>query len=175
MRETRGRAAEDREDAVIRGRELLLHPIALAAVAILIVNDHWLKYAHPSALTGKLSDFAGLTFFPLLVLIVFDLVWPRRRQATLVGAIALTAGVFMLVKLDAAATDVYRHALGFIQSPWSPSRVEAVTDPTDLVALPCVMLAFVIAYRCGFLGRRAATFRVAESHAPRRPHTLAAP
>jgi len=138
---------------MIRARELLLHPIALAAIAIMIANDHWLKYAHPSALTGKLSDFAGLTFFPLLVLIVFDLAWPRRRETTLVAAVMVTAGVFALVKLVATATDFYRHALGFIQSPWSPSPVEAVTDPTDLVALPCVALAVVVAYRCGYVRR----------------------
>ena len=136
---------------MIRARELLLHPIALVAIAILIANDHWLKYAYPSTLTGKLSDFAGLTFFPLLVVIVFDLVWPGRRQTTLLAAVVVTACVFTLVKVVSAGTELYRHALGFIQSPWSPSRVEAVTDPTDLIALPCVVLAFVIAGRSGFL------------------------
>lgn len=30
------------------------------ALGLLVVNDHLLKYATPSALTGKLSDFAGL-------------------------------------------------------------------------------------------------------------------
>jgi hypothetical protein len=136
---------------VIRARELVLHPIALAAIAIMIANDHWLKYAHPSTLTGKLSDFAGLTFFPLLVLIVFDLVWPERRAKTAIAAAALTAVIFALVKVVPLATELYRHALGFAQSPWSPAPVEAVTDPSDLVALPCVALAILIAYRCGFV------------------------
>jgi hypothetical protein len=136
---------------VIRARDLVLHPIALAAIAIMIANDHWLKCAHPSALTGKLSDFAGLTFFPLLVLIVFDLVWPERRATTAIAAAALTAVIFALVKVVPLGTELYRHALGFAQSPWSPSPVEAVTDPSDLVALPCVALAVVIAHRCGFV------------------------
>lgn len=130
---------------MIRARELLLHPIALAAIALLVVNDHWLKYAHPSVVTGKLSDIAGLTFFPLLVLVALEAVAPRR--ATIHLAAAMTAVVFALVKCVPAATDVYRHALGFLQSPLAPSPVDAVTDPTDLVALPCVLIAVAIRSR----------------------------
>ena len=37
----------------------LLHPIALLAVALLLVNDHLLKAAAPGPLTGKLSDSPG--------------------------------------------------------------------------------------------------------------------
>jgi hypothetical protein len=45
--------------AVIRARDLLLHPIALAAIAVLVANDHRWKASHPGWLTGKLSDVAG--------------------------------------------------------------------------------------------------------------------
>jgi hypothetical protein len=138
---------------VIRARELVLHPIAMAAIALLLVNDHWLKQAHPSLLTGKLSDVAGLTFFPLLVLIILDRVWPARRALTVRAAASFTALAFALVKVVPAVTALYRHGLGFVQSPWSPSPVEAVTDPTDLIALPCVLLAIAIAYRSGFVQR----------------------
>ena len=41
-----------------------MHPVALAAIAVLVVNDHVLKSAYPGWLTGKLSDIAGLVFFP---------------------------------------------------------------------------------------------------------------
>src|SRR5690606_8292496 len=43
----------------------LLHPAPLAAIGLLLLNDHWLKAAFPGSITGKLSDFAGLAFFPL--------------------------------------------------------------------------------------------------------------
>lgn len=43
----------------------LLHPGALAAVAVLVLNDWWAKRHHPSWLTGKLSDVAGLVMAPL--------------------------------------------------------------------------------------------------------------
>ncbi|MFT5682697.1 MAG: hypothetical protein ACI8RZ_003621, partial [Myxococcota bacterium] len=45
----------------------LLHPVTLTAMALLAVNDHWAKYALTGVVTGKLSDFAGLVFFPLLL------------------------------------------------------------------------------------------------------------
>lgn len=49
--------------------EHICHPVALAAVAVLAANDHLLKGSGllPGALTGKLSDVAGLFFFPLLL------------------------------------------------------------------------------------------------------------
>ena len=43
----------------------LATPIAIFAIALLVVNDHVLKLACPGLVTGKLSDFAGLMFFPL--------------------------------------------------------------------------------------------------------------
>ena len=48
---------------------LLVHPLPLASVGLLAVNDHLLKGSGllPSAITGKLSDIAGLFFFPALL------------------------------------------------------------------------------------------------------------
>src|SRR3990170_5839611 len=43
------------------------HPLTLACIGLLLVNDHFLKRLYPSTLTGKLSDFAGLFFFPFLL------------------------------------------------------------------------------------------------------------
>ncbi|HET7501896.1 MAG TPA: hypothetical protein VFK02_12855 [Kofleriaceae bacterium] len=40
----------------------LTRPIAIAAIALLVVNDHVLKAAYPGFVTGKLSDFAGMMF-----------------------------------------------------------------------------------------------------------------
>ena len=45
----------------------LQHPLTLLSIAILLLNDHVLKVVSPSWLTGKLSDFAGLFFFPIIV------------------------------------------------------------------------------------------------------------
>jgi len=45
----------------------LRHPATLISISLLLFNDHVLKIAAPSPLTGKLSDFAGLFFFPFLL------------------------------------------------------------------------------------------------------------
>jgi len=154
---------------VIPPRALLLRPLAIAAIAVLALNDHWLKAHYPGLVTGKLSDLAGLTFFPLLVVIAVDTVagaWGRplpRTQRTVALAALVTATGFALVKLAPPATAAFRWGLGALQWPaqavWAalhglPAHgvveVAAVTDPTDLLALPSVVLAVLIARRAGW-------------------------
>jgi hypothetical protein len=119
--------------------EGLLHPVALAAIAVLAVNDHWGKAAFPGWLTWKLSDFAGLLFFPLLLQGLVELVTRRPDRRVLVASAIATALVFALVKTT-PFVEVYRWGLGLLQAPirgaWRP--VVVVQDPTDLVALPMV-------------------------------------
>lgn len=109
----------------MRDRRLaeLTRPAALVALIVLISNDHLLKGSGllPGWLTGKLSDFAGLYLFPILV---FSLV----GRARFVG-IATALG-FASVKLVPAVN-------AFVGSAWGPMRM----DPTDLLALPMVWLA----------------------------------
>ncbi|GAA3121815.1 hypothetical protein GCM10020001_047700 [Nonomuraea salmonea] len=42
----------------------LCHPVTVAGVLVLLVNDHLLKAAFPGVVTGKLSDVAGLLVAP---------------------------------------------------------------------------------------------------------------
>ncbi len=133
----------------------LLHPAPLAALALLAANDHLLKGSGllPAVVTGKLSDFAGLVFFPLLATAALDLLLLALargglpvdfslRRWKLALACGGTAVLFLAIKLwPAAAVAVARllGALGF------PSTI--TVDPTDLVALPAIGLAW-------WLGRR---------------------
>ena len=48
------------------------HPVFLLSVTLLILNDWFLKYTFHNALTGKLSDFAGLFAFPFFWSLIFD-------------------------------------------------------------------------------------------------------
>lgn len=103
----------------------LLHPVALGAIALLIANDHVLKAAFPSVLTGKLSDFAGMLFFPAMLQSAAEWLrlapWGDRRVAW--ACAALTALGFGVVKT------------------WPPAGAAfgTISDPTDLVALPGVL------------------------------------
>jgi len=154
-----------------RARDLLLHPIALVAIAVLLVNDHALKAAYPGWWTGKLSDAAGLSFFPLLLLVVAER-WAPRTWPTVAAAILLTALGFALIKTWPPATALYRTGLGALQWPFQalaavargaglPPRltVEAVTDPSDLLALPFSALAAVVARRRGYVDDEALGWR----------------
>jgi len=148
--------------------EVLLHPVALASLALLVLNDHALKAALPGIVTGKLSDFAGLAFFPLLLLAGWELLLamagrgerPIDRELALV--VAVTAAWFTLAKTLAPVAETTGWVLGAAQwliglLPRALSgapipgieRAIVVVDPTDLVAL--VALAIPL-----WLGRRRA-------------------
>jgi len=132
----------------------LTHPASLAAIGLLLLNDHVLKRAYPSALTGKLSDFAGLFFFPYLIVAVLSMAGMalrplstgRSRTAGLIqpalsslGAVAIagSALTFSLIKLYPGiggwVSNLGRNVLGL--------PIQIVSDPTDLLALivlwPC--------------------------------------
>lgn len=122
-----------------------VHVLPLSAVALLILNDHYLKSAHPSWLTGKLSDFAGLFFFPIFLCALFNLSrnllnqwlgettapkfsWITLRQAVI--AVAITDLIFVSIKLVPSATHLYLQMMCLLGYP---SRV--TRDRTDLIAL----------------------------------------
>ena len=64
-------------------RSDLVDPTVIGAVALLAVNDHVLKGRGwlPGWLTGKLSDLAGLYFFPVLLVVLAESLGRRRRPA----------------------------------------------------------------------------------------------
>jgi hypothetical protein len=152
-----------------RPGDALLHPIALAAIATLLLNDHVLKARFPGFVTGKLSDIAGLVFFPLLLaaavealsraagLVAADAPALSRRRV-IAGCAAATALAFAAVKTWEPATAACEAAFGVAQWPlragWALARgalpgmpvpARITCDPTDLVALPfagvCLLLA----------------------------------
>jgi hypothetical protein len=140
-------------------RRALVSPVAIAAIAILVVNDHALKATFPGWWTGKLSDVAGLAFFPLLLASVAELAGARGVRVT-VGAAIATGAVFAAVKTIAIAGDAYRFGLGALQWPLRAlaalvagdpapalAPVQLTADPTDLLALPALAIPIALAIR----------------------------
>jgi hypothetical protein len=133
-----------------------LHPVPLVALVVLALNDHYLKGRHllPQWLTGKLSDFGGLLFFPLLVTALGDtlLYFVTRvtgwrldyslRRWKIVAACVATAAVFTPLELSAAYGDFYTRTLGQIGFP-----SETYADLTDLLALTMLPLAAWLGWR----------------------------
>ncbi len=149
----------------------LTHPAALAAIALLGMNDWILKAGFPCFLTGKLSDFAGVFFFPLLLTALADTClmavnWIGRRLGTgvrfdtsltkgkLLAALAFTLVFFSLLKMSGAFRAAYIACMAVVGIPAS-----VCPDATDLAAL--VML--IPAYLLGMAVVRRAQSRRAEA------------
>lgn len=118
-----------------------LAPLPLFAVALMAVNDRWLKPAFHNALTGKLSDVAICFFLPLYVSALLALVtrWPRVRRVA-VGA-AFTACLYTALKISQPAADLFCELLRPLGVPLGIRSFRAWADPTDLITLPLVWAA----------------------------------
>jgi hypothetical protein len=144
----------------------LLHPAAIGALGLLVLNDHVLKAAWPGIVTGKLSDAAGLVLLPLVVQAGWELArsvigrdWgPSPR--VLVAAVVITGLGFALAKTLEPAADAYRIGFGILQWPAAallavvrsapiPDAfpVAFVRDPGDLVTLAALLIPFVVGRR----------------------------
>lgn len=137
-----------------------------STLAVLVLNDHYLKQAHPSFWTGKLSDFAGVLLAPLVLQAAFELVsaWrsgqpPRAASANraLGLAILATSIGFSLPELWPPAELAYCYGSAALQWPlraclWllregrMPAFAPAVAtaDPSDLLALPMSYVAYLV-------------------------------
>lgn len=114
---------------------LLASPGFLWGLAILVLNDWYLKPVFHNWITGKLSDFAGLFIFPLFWMAFF----PTKKH--LIGL--LTAGLFIFWKmpLSQPLLDAW-NTLGV----WPLTRT---TDPGDLWALAMIPLSVGYASKAG--------------------------
>lgn len=128
---------------------LMSRALPLLVVAVLVVNDHVLKQCFPGFVTGKLSDFAGLFFFPLFLTDAIGWMFRSRARHVLMGTCIATAIVFALVKTTALGHSLYCVGLGALQAPFRGSfhRVRMTMDATDLVALVAILGAYVYASR----------------------------
>lgn len=121
----------------------LQHPLTLLSIAILLLNDHVLKVVSPSWVTGKLSDFAGLFFFPFIVaaglsLALFKFNLSRQRIGQI--AFGLVAVWFVLLKTAPLVNSLTaQFASLFIGTP-----ARLILDPTDLIALFVMLPAWML-------------------------------
>jgi hypothetical protein len=146
-----------------------LHPIALAAVAVLLVNDWVLKPRFGGAVTGKLSDVAGLVFAPVALSAAIGIalgiaarlgarIDPSLSRRRLALCVVATAAGFAAVKLDA---DAARALAALVSRFGRPAHV--VLDRSDLWCLPALAIAAWIGrdeLRRVPLGRPAAIHRL---------------
>lgn len=147
--------------------QVLLHPTVLVAVAVLVVNDHVLKPRFGNAVTGKVSDVAGLFFFPLVLLALLE--WSRwlcRRvrwrygRGEALAAVSITGAGFVAVKLVPMVGTAYvvvisgfrwmgesAVALASGEGMASLTQVQLAPDGSDVVALPVLLVSYLVAAR----------------------------
>jgi hypothetical protein len=128
--------------ALTRSLRALSHPITLAAVGVLLLNDHVLRRWWPSWMTGKLGDVAWLAFFPLIMALAFALIVPARvkaRDQVVAGlAFGFTALLFALGKTVPAVHALIVAVMGAILRMPPSLRL----DPTDLLTLPALWIGW---------------------------------
>ena len=146
----------------------LLHPVSLASLLMLGLNDHLLKRVAPGVLSGKLSDLAGVVLLPLFLHAAFEVSVARFRappsrelsNRALKVCLALGLSAFALPEVWPAAETVYRYAFGLAYWPFRALAavvteralpevlpVNATADITDLLALPMGFVAYAVGRR----------------------------
>ncbi len=121
----------------IRATRALTHPLWWVALALLVANDHLFKGAGvlPGALTGKLSDFAGLLVAPVVLAALLGV---RERRGWLGAHLAVGLG-FAAINLSPAVARAVEAATLPTPFPWW-----ITVDPTDLVALPMLLVSAAV-------------------------------
>ena len=167
--------AADRRDAVGE-REMraprageFFAPLPLAALALTVVNDVWLKRAFHSELTGKLSDIGICFFMPLFVAELLGIVFGTTARLRLwVGAI-VTAVLYIGQEVVPPFT---RFALAVLRTVGPRLGIHGhfglTSDWTDLFCLVLIPLAVV------YGRRRVERLGVVRSTGARRGATISA-
>ena len=122
-------------------------------------NDHMFKAWFGNALTGKLSDVAGLAVVPLIPLCVYGLLCSARKRSpvhnilVLLTSLITVGGLFSAVNTLPMCSEAYQWSMAWVQWPFRAlfqlvvdqplpvvSPLAHTLDPTDLVALPALYI-----------------------------------
>jgi hypothetical protein len=118
----------------------LSHPISIAAIIVVLLNDHWWRHAAPSWFTGKIGDFAWLIFAPFLLAAILSWLFPRREKFVGYAAIIGVGLIFALAKTVPAFHALTIDVLEFLTGWPNVLRM----DHTDLLSLPALLIALWI-------------------------------
>lgn len=113
----------------------------LIALVLLVLNDGFLKASHPSWLTGKLSDFAGMVVFPVVLASLVGLATPqlaaRHSRRVQTFSLAVAGLTLLAIKTIPAAAAGMESLLQSITG----AEQQIVVDSTDLLGLSGLIIA----------------------------------
>jgi hypothetical protein len=111
-------------------------PLVLSAIILVALNDHVLKQSSLSGWwTGKISDFAGLFFFPFLL---YDLCSLRAYRGTRIflAMVAVTGSTFVSLQFSLPMKRIIMDFFGHFG--FQPHITQ---DPSDLIALVSLVVS----------------------------------
>lgn len=124
-----------------RGIRSLAHPVSIAAILLLLVNDHWLRWYYPSWWTGKIGDFVWLLFAPFLVILALSYVLPQKTLRYIdIISFTSTGLIFILGNTIADFHEIIVKTFHLLMG-WKPLMYR---DPTDLLMLPGLVIGWKI-------------------------------
>jgi len=175
--------------------ELLLHPVTVTALAIMIVNDGWLRGAYPGWLPGKISDFAAVLAYPGLISALWGLgamaldglvAGSTRRSASgqpalrgvdyslgptvILGSAILTGAILAGINLWTPFRDGYLSLLRHLDVFGWFGPFHYTMDPSDLLGLVLLPVVWLVGRRLLAripAGRLRAVHREATRHTTR--------
>lgn len=118
-------------------------PLPLAALALLVVNDVWLKPSFHGFATGKLSDVAVCFLMPLFLSELLGLTFAMAPRLRLGLGALFTAVLFTLLEIvPAASAQAVRWLDAFGPYIGAPGPYAMTSDWTDLLCVPLVLAAY---------------------------------
>jgi hypothetical protein len=134
--------------------DFLLSWVFLGSLAALLVNDLYLKPYRPSVVSGILSDFAGIVFFPILLVALAEVMMiflPGKRFAApwwFALATIFVALSFVVVKFtnwgETAYVSMVNPVVEWTGSVLSLGTTGVVSDPWDLLALALLPVPYLV-------------------------------
>ncbi len=114
---------------------------SLIALMLVVMNDYLIK-ASPFAglVSGKISDFAGMYFLPMLVADLLLMFSRSRRQAneSMILAMIVSSALVVAIKLSPLAGQLCAECFAV-----AGIKARFVSDATDLFSLAMLPLAYL--------------------------------
>lgn len=105
----------------MKNKNSILHPIFIACLITLLLNDFYLKQAFSNTLTGKISDFTGLIVFPIFIAYIL----PNTQKW-----ISIATGILFIIWKTPFVTPIIET---FNQA--FPLKIQRIIDYSDYSAL----------------------------------------